>query len=269
MHMWRALPPLPRWGEMLQAATAEWINKEVTPVMKTIRRSVALRLGWPLFAILLWAVVTTPVTAAPSSQRRATATPSCISTYTVRSGDTLSSIARRFGVTMDSIARASRLANVNLLSVGQRLTIPTCVTPEVTRSTSAVCSCSSNLYNCIDFRTRADAQACYDYCWRTVGYDVHRLDGNQDGRVCESTSASSSSGSRSSAPTLSPGRSAPSVNLGATRAVCDCSGNLYNCKDFRTHADAQACHDYCMDQVGRDIHKLDGDNDGEACESLP
>ena len=56
----------------------------------------------------------------------------------------------------------------------------------------------------------------------------------------------------------------------APAAVCDCSGNVYNCSDFSTHNQAQACHDYCMQQVGYDIHGLDGnDNDGLACESLP
>ena len=50
---------------------------------------------------------------------------------------------------------------------------------------------------------------------------------------------------------------------------CDCSGNIDNCGDFGTHAQAQACHDYCMGVVGTDIHKLDGNNDGSACESLP
>lgn len=52
-------------------------------------------------------------------------------------------------------------------------------------------------------------------------------------------------------------------------AVCECSGNLYNCSDFSTHRQAQACYDYCV-SIGRgDIHRLDGDNDGVACESLP
>jgi endonuclease YncB( thermonuclease family) len=53
-------------------------------------------------------------------------------------------------------------------------------------------------------------------------------------------------------------------------AVCDCSGDIYNCSDFSTRAAAQACYDYCV-SVGRgDIHGLDGnDNDGLACESLP
>jgi micrococcal nuclease len=49
-------------------------------------------------------------------------------------------------------------------------------------------------------------------------------------------------------------------------APCSCNGNLYNCSDFSSHASAQACYDYCI-SVGRgDIHRLDGDNDGRACE---
>jgi micrococcal nuclease len=51
--------------------------------------------------------------------------------------------------------------------------------------------------------------------------------------------------------------------------VCDCSGNIYNCADFGTHAQAQACYNYCMSLGRGDIHRLDGDNDGIACESLP
>jgi len=50
---------------------------------------------------------------------------------------------------------------------------------------------------------------------------------------------------------------------------CSCAGNLYNCPDFSTQRSAQACFAYCLDQVGYDIHRLDGDNDGVACESLP
>ena len=32
---------------------------------------------------------------------------------------------------------------------------------------------------------------------------------------------------------------------------------------------AQRCFDYCWDLRGSDVHGLDGDGDGEACESLP
>ena len=53
-------------------------------------------------------------------------------------------------------------------------------------------------------------------------------------------------------------------------AGCDCSGNVYNCPDFSTHAEAQACHDFCFDQGAGDIHGLDGNNNnGLACEDLP
>ena len=45
--------------------------------------------------------------------------------YTVRSGDTLFSIALRFGVTVSALAGANGITNTNLIFVGQRLTIPT------------------------------------------------------------------------------------------------------------------------------------------------
>lgn len=46
-----------------------------------------------------------------------------------------------------------------------------------------------------------------------------------------------------------------------------CSDNLFNCDDFKTQAEAQAMYDEC-DWKG-DVHGLDGDDDGVACESLP
>lgn len=45
-------------------------------------------------------------------------------TYTVQSGDTLFSIARQFGVTVQQIVEANTLANPDSLSVGQQLVIP-------------------------------------------------------------------------------------------------------------------------------------------------
>ena len=50
---------------------------------------------------------------------------------------------------------------------------------------------------------------------------------------------------------------------------CDCSGNIYNCPDFDTQPEAQACFEYCYEITGKDIHRLDADNDGIACEHLP
>lgn len=53
-------------------------------------------------------------------------------------------------------------------------------------------------------------------------------------------------------------------------APCPCEADTLNCRDFQTQPEAQACYDYCMATVGRDIHRLDGNpNNGIACESLP
>jgi len=50
---------------------------------------------------------------------------------------------------------------------------------------------------------------------------------------------------------------------------CDCSGNVYNCSDFSTQSEAQRCYEHCLKQRGYDVHRLDRDKDGIACESLP
>ncbi|MEK7794225.1 MAG: LysM domain-containing protein, partial [Candidatus Hydrogenedentota bacterium] len=45
-------------------------------------------------------------------------------TYQVKKGDTLTQIARRFGVTPQDILNANNLDDPNKVIVGQRLTIP-------------------------------------------------------------------------------------------------------------------------------------------------
>ena len=54
-----------------------------------------------------------------------------------------------------------------------------------------------------------------------------------------------------------------------TQGQYDCSSNVYNCSDFNTHAEAQNVFDYCLRQVGDDIHRLDADKNNIACEALP
>ncbi len=58
------------------------------------------------------------------------------------------------------------------------------------------------------------------------------------------------------------------INEQDVNYVCDCSSNIYNCDDFITHAEAQNCYEYCASVIGSDIHWLDGDDDGLACEDL-
>lgn len=47
-----------------------------------------------------------------------------------------------------------------------------------------------------------------------------------------------------------------------------CSTNAYNCSDFATQAEAQVVFEQCGG-MSNDIHRLDANKDGEACESLP
>ena len=53
-----------------------------------------------------------------------TTTPPSGRTYTVVGGDTLYSVARRFGVTVDALKAANHLSDVNSLAIGQVLVIP-------------------------------------------------------------------------------------------------------------------------------------------------
>lgn len=53
----------------------------------------------------------------------------------------------------------------------------------------------------------------------------------------------------------------------ASKNICDCSANVYNCSDFSTQAEAQECFKYCGG-TDNDIHKLDRDKDSVVCESL-
>jgi len=50
---------------------------------------------------------------------------------------------------------------------------------------------------------------------------------------------------------------------------CPCNqGNTLNCSSFSNGQElqAQACFEKCMEFAGRDVHRLDGDGDGTACE---
>ena len=48
--------------------------------------------------------------------------------------------------------------------------------------------------------------------------------------------------------------------------ACSCRTDRYNCADFKTRRKAREKHECCMQKVGYDVHNLDGDSDGIACE---
>ena len=59
---------------------------------------------------------------------------------------------------------------------------------------------------------------------------------------------------------------APATSSGS--AVCKCSKETYNCPDFplENGATGQDCYDYCESEGKGDVHGLDRDKDGFACE---
>ena len=56
----------------------------------------------------------------------------------------------------------------------------------------------------------------------------------------------------------------PSPLIGGT---CPCSGDTLNCGDFTSQSSAQACMNYCIAAGAGDIHNLDGNANGQACEA--
>lgn len=73
------------------------------------------------------------------------------------------------------------------------------------------------------------------------------------------------------APTATPAQPTPSWSTMvngvefASDCLCD-QGNTLNCSSFAIPKDAQACYLRCMELTGLDVHDMDGDKDGTACE---
>jgi len=51
--------------------------------------------------------------------------------------------------------------------------------------------------------------------------------------------------------------------------ICPCDRDKLDCSDFSKQRKAQACYDYCVSKGVGDIHELDDDGNGLACENLP
>ena len=70
-------------------------------------------------------VLGTVLTAAGVGAAMGTQDAKADSIYTVQSGDTLYKISRKFNVSMDDIAKANGLKDINMIYVNEQLTIPT------------------------------------------------------------------------------------------------------------------------------------------------
>jgi membrane-bound lytic murein transglycosylase D len=99
----------------LETGTLAVLNPELRR-QATPRRAYDLRVPAGTEESLLAQVGTLPEWTPPPEPRYAT--------HRVRSGETLSTIARRYGTSVSAIVRANGLASANRLRVGQRLRIP-------------------------------------------------------------------------------------------------------------------------------------------------
>jgi murein DD-endopeptidase MepM/ murein hydrolase activator NlpD len=96
------------------------------------------RLVVSLLALSILLMGAIPAAAAPPPQAG--------DVYVVRAGDTLSSIAARFGLELSDIAAANNLSNTNLIFVGQRLVLPSSQPPAPPTATSPSGSPASMVY---------------------------------------------------------------------------------------------------------------------------
>ena len=99
----------------LEAGTLAALNPELRR-QATPKRAYDLRVPAGREESLLAQVGTLPEWTPPPAPRYAT--------HRVRSGETLSVIARRYGTSVSAIMRANGLSSANRLRVGQRLRIP-------------------------------------------------------------------------------------------------------------------------------------------------
>lgn len=146
---------------------------------------------------------------------------------------------------------------------------------------NAVCPCfHGDVRACREFRSQAEAQACYGYCVALGMGDVHGLDEAGNGQACSMLPTqpiwqaaavplqAAPAQPQPAWPTVpavivpTPLLIAPMPTQGAT---CECGADVYNCSDFLL-GNAQGCFDYCWDQGFGDVHRLDQDNDLLACE---
>jgi len=159
------------------------------------------------------------------------------------------------------------------------------VTNRPTPPSHQVCDCSGDYYNCSNFANPGHAQMCLEYCTIQKQNDVHRLDIDKNGLACDEpnndggfavvapSAASSSSRPAPAAPAAPVATPVPvptavptTVVMVADPNACGCDADLYDCINFTTQADAQACFWRCGALGAGDIHTLDLDANGMVCE---
>jgi LysM repeat protein len=79
---------------------------------------------------------TTPVAAPPATSAPTTATSTSSTKYTIKSGDTVTSIAKKYGVTVTAILQANGLSSSSIIYAGRTLVIPATTTSTAPATTA-------------------------------------------------------------------------------------------------------------------------------------
>lgn len=141
---------------------------------------------------------------------------------------------------------------------------PSTPVPTTTEADGVGSGGSSGEYDCDDFDTWAQAQDVLE----DDPSDPHRLDADDDGIACESLRSSTSESTPTETPepsTETPTETPQSDDDSGFDIPSPPSDGDYDCGHFDTQEQAQ----YVLENTPDDPHRLDGDDDGEACESLP
>lgn len=117
-------------------------------------------------------------------------------------------------------------------------------------------NCEGDKFNCVDFNPIGLAQGMFDAC-QNAGYgDPHRLDFDNDNKACEQ-------------PDLDAEQRHYNPPTPTSSAPAQCQSDTLNCSNFNSQWEAQQLFDQCRNADQGDIHRLDQDNNGVACENDP
>jgi len=124
-------------------------------------------------------------------------------------------------------------------------------------STSGDYNCSANTYNCSDFQYQEDAQYVFQVCGGPAS-DIHYLDGDKDGIVCETLPKRDGSPIQPTSPPQTQNIQPPPSSSAGSYS-CDCSKT---CKQISSCDEAY----FQLKNCGCSVR--DGDGDGVPCEDL-
>jgi lysozyme len=113
-------------------------------------------------AIYVGETITLSTTATSSSTM--TGTTSSTTTYTVKSGDTLSAIAAKYGTTVSTLVSNNNLTNANMIYVGQTLTL----SGSTNKTTSSTNTSTSKTYTVKSGDTLSGIGSRYGVSWTTL-----------------------------------------------------------------------------------------------------